>query len=114
MNRTAQIETLIHSLSDLTAILDLDPNCQWRSHFLSSSVMAEEVRLRSFSQDDLNELSGSVRHVFGGMGSFSDYCPLKQDMKTKSWHPIPGMERLTDVSNAVYESALQLMVVGKY
>ena len=110
MNRAAQLDTLAASLMELTEVLSFDPRCQWRRHFELCLATARQLRATEFSQIQLNELSGSVRSVFGGMGSFNDYAPvsLAQD---GSVSVIPGMERLDQIAGQVHENALALMVV---
>jgi hypothetical protein len=64
-----------------------------------------------FTQSELNELSGSVNHVYGGAGSFGDYAPARA--KTDgTFGTIPGMDRFSEVSGNVYTSALALRIVG--
>ena len=76
MNRSEQLDTLVASLSELIVILSFDPRCQWLSHFEKCLSDANYLRADGFTQNQLNELSGSVRSVFGGMGSFNDYAPV--------------------------------------
>ena len=111
MDRTTQLEALIESLSELTEMLALDSSCQWSRHFERCLVGARELRSNGFEQSDLNELSGSVRFVYGGMGSFNDYAPVAAD-DTGLFIVIRGMESLGVVANQVYERALNLMVTG--
>jgi hypothetical protein len=111
MDRTAQLDALIESLSELTKMLALDSSCQWSRHFEHCLVGARELRSNGFKQNDLNELSGSVRFVYGGMGSFNDYAPVAADAPG-SFIVIRGMENLEVVANQVYERALNLMVTG--
>jgi hypothetical protein len=109
MNRSRQLDTLIASLSALVAVLSLDPRCQWRKHFEECLFSANCLKTSGSAQSQLNELSGSVRSVFGGMGSFNDYAPLSAN-PNGSFHVIHGMERLDQSASAVYENALALMV----
>jgi len=46
------------------------------------------------------------------MGSFSDYVPTLETGNGK-FVTIPGMERLEDLAGQVYNSALELRVVGR-
>lgn len=101
-DRRAQLGKLQAHLQTLVALLRLDSGCQWTGHFESCLSHARQLASSSPSQDELNALSGSVMHVFGGMGSFNDYAPW-QNGKV-----IRGMEALTEAGAAVYESALDL------
>lgn len=110
MSRSAQLDTLAVSLMELTEVLSLDPRCQWRRHFEQCLSTTRQLRATEFSQNQLNELSGSVRSVFGGMGSFNDYAPVAV-AQGGSVSVIRGMERLDQIAGQVHESALALMVV---
>jgi hypothetical protein len=111
MDRTTQLDALIESLSELTELLALDSSCQWRRHFENCLAGARELRSKGFEQSDLNELSGSVRYVYGGMGSFNDYAPVAANA-TGTFSVIRGMDGLEVIANHVYERALNLMVTG--
>ncbi|MFT3799765.1 MAG: hypothetical protein QM766_00970 [Burkholderiaceae bacterium] len=100
-----QLAELATNLAELVGILQHDPSCQWTRHFELCLASIELLAAGNPSQSEINELSGSVMHVFGGMGSFNDYAPW-QNGRT-----IPGMEALTDASAKVYQSALSLRVV---
>ena len=104
-DRRTQLERLEAELVALVEILRLDPRCQWTSHFESCLSGAKLLSAGNPSQDELNELSGSVMYVFGGMGSFNDYAPWQNG------RAIPGMEALTDTAGRVYQSALVLRTV---
>ena len=110
MNRSAQLNTLAVSLMELTEVLSFDPGCQWRRHFEQCLATARQLKATEFSQNQLNELSGSVRSVFGGTGSFNDYAPVTL-AQGGAVSVIPGMERLDQIAGQVHESALALMVV---
>jgi hypothetical protein len=111
MERTNQLDELIEALSKLTEMLTLDSSCQWRRHFEHCLVNARELRSNGFEQSNLNELSGSIRYVYGGMGSFNDYAPIAAD-ETGSFSVIGGMEGMDVIANHVYERALNLMVTA--
>jgi hypothetical protein len=100
-DRRAQLEELQTHLAALVGMLRLDPRCQWTRHFEACLHRAESLA-GGAPQDELNVLSGSVISVFGGMGSFNDYAPWQNGQS------IRGMEALSDVSGAVYQSALAL------
>jgi hypothetical protein len=104
-DRRSQLADLIENLAGLVDILRHDPKCQWTRHFESCLASSKLLAATGVNQSELNELSGSVMHVFGGMGSFNDYAPW-QNGRT-----IPGMETLTDVAGNVYQAALALRAV---
>jgi hypothetical protein len=110
-NRPAQLQNLVLHLSDLTRLLSLDPNCQWSRHFSECLSTAKWLSSAGASQRQLNQLSGSVMSVFGGMGSFNDYAPVRP-IKNGTFSVIPGMESFTEVSGRVYDSAVALRVIG--
>jgi hypothetical protein len=104
-DRRAQLEDLQTHLTALVLMLRLDSRCQWTRHFEACLHRAESLAAGTPEQDELSTLSGSVMNVFGGMGSFNDYAPWQNGRN------IPGMEALSDVSGAVYHSALALRSV---
>jgi hypothetical protein len=104
-NRSAQLQKLVAHLAALNDVLALDQRCQWRHHFASCLREARSLS-DQISQQKLNELSGSVMSVYGGMGSFNDYVPVIDS--GGSFIPIPGMDSLNEASELVYESALAL------
>lgn len=110
MNRSAQLDSLAVSLMELTQILSFDPQCQWRRHFEQCLATTRQLKATEFPQNQLNELSGSVRSVFGGMGSFNDYAPVTLS-QCGSVSVIRGMEHLDQIAGQVHENALALMVV---
>jgi len=110
-NRREQLEILHARLGELVAILEQDPLCQWRNHFVACQQQAASLLSRDFTQSELNGLSGSVNHVYGGAGSFNDYAPIlaKAD---GTFGIIAGMDSFSELSGNVYSSALALRVVG--
>lgn len=110
-NRREQLETLHAHLSELVAVLAQDPLCQWRKHFVACQQRAASLLSLGFTQSELNELSGSVNHVYGGSGSFNDYAPV-QAKADGTFGVITGMEGFSEQSGNVYASALALRVVG--
>jgi len=101
-DRRAQLASLQRHLRALIALLRLDPECPWTRHFESCLSRAELLANGAPDQKALNALSGSVMHVFGGMGSFNDYAPWRHGQV------IRGMEALDAASGAVYDAALEL------
>jgi hypothetical protein len=110
-NRPAQLQNLVAHLDDLTRLLSLDAQCQWSRHFAECLSTAKWLSSAGASQQQLNQLSSSVMSVFGGMGSFNDYAPVRPIGNGK-FAVISGMEELTDVSGRVYDSAVALRAIG--
>jgi len=110
-NRREQLETLHAHLGELVVVLAQDPLCQWRKHFMACQQRAASLLSIGFTQGELNELSGSINHVYGGAGSFSDYAPARAKADG-TFGAIAGMDRFSELSGNVYTSALALRVVG--
>ncbi|MDO1530503.1 hypothetical protein QMK61_16825 [Fulvimonas sp. R45] len=111
-NRREQLETLHAHLGELIAVLAQDPACQWRAHFAACQQRAASLLNLGFTQSELNELSGSVNHVYGGSGSFNDYAPVRAKADG-TFSVITGMDGFSKLSSNVYASALALRVVGE-
>jgi hypothetical protein len=62
--------------------------------------------------DELNELSVSVKAVYGGSGSFSDYSMWSTSGPSSL--PSPLNDELDRLGREVYDRALALRVVGTY
>jgi hypothetical protein len=110
-NRHEQLEILHAHLGELVSVLAQDPLCQWRKHFVACQQQAAALLSHGFTQSVLNELSGSVNHVYGGAGSFNDYVPVRAQADG-TFGFIAGMDGLNELSGNVYDSALALRVVG--
>ena len=110
-NRQKQLEDLHAYLGELVVVLAQDQACQWRGHFASCQQRAARFLSHGFTQNELNELSGSVNHVFGGSGSFSDYAPVMQK-PDGTFSIVAGMESFDELAAKVYDSALALRVIG--
>ena len=111
--RRQQLALLVESLRRLVAILRLDSACRWRTHFEAQLAQAEHLLADGFEPEQLHALSSSVCHVYGGMGSFSDYFPGYYDPATGRCTLVPGTEDFSAASGAVYEQAQELRVVGR-
>lgn len=108
MNKSHQLHKLEMSLKRLVTILNLDPRCQWRHHFDSCLAQTQTLVRTGASQSELNSLSSSVIHVFGGMGSFTDYAPIKYNEESASFTLIAGAEDFANAADQVHEHALAL------
>tara|TARA_B100000614_G_scaffold255651_1_gene273015 strand:+ start:2024 stop:2383 length:360 start_codon:yes stop_codon:yes gene_type:complete len=109
--RKKQLDKLIQALEHLCIHLRLDKGCPWIDHFENQLEKAKSLTNSQFSQNDLNELSSSIRSVYGGMGSFNDYYnPSFSKQRNKI---IKQLGSSVDLSEHVYEYALELKVIGK-
>jgi hypothetical protein len=113
MNGEKQLEKLITSLGELVTILSNDPSCQWQKNFSTALSRAKQLKSVGYDQNDLNELSNSIREVFCGSDSFNDYLPGTFDSTTNEFTMYSGMEQLVKVSGIVHDCTLELMVIDK-
>ncbi|MCW4455688.1 hypothetical protein OK348_12920 [Flavobacterium sp. MXW15] len=112
MERHQQLGRLEKHLEQLIAMLSLDPLCNWGRHFESCLATTRELLAHGFTQQQLNELSGSTMCVYGGAGSFNDYAPVTRIGSGGALELISGMEDVDTLAGKVYQSALALRVVG--
>ena len=112
--RLDQLTSLRDALQRLVEVLECDPDCQWRNHFANCLEEAQYLLIHGFEQSALNDLSGSIRQVYGGSGSFSDYAPLGYDPESGTWKLLPGAEAFSEASGEVYRWADELRVIGKH
>jgi len=109
MSQLSTLDQLVDALVRLVALLALDPACQWTRHFASELERARQLREGMISSRELAELSASIRHVFGGMGSFNDYAPAVYDSATRRYVVVPGTEDFDSVRCEVFDLALALI-----
>lgn len=112
MTRSAELESLVGSLGRLVDLLRLDSSCQWLQHFETCLRRAQQLLETRFIQASLDELSSSVMSVYGGMGSFNDYAPMRFDPISGRYSHLPGAETFDDVATRVYEDAIALRTSG--
>jgi hypothetical protein len=112
--RRRQLVALESALRELVGLLRLDRRCRWTSHFAIALDRAEALLADGFTQADLDDLSSSIRHLYGGAGTFGDYTPGRWNPATGRLDPIPGMDRLEPSSSEVYRLADDLRVTGRY
>jgi hypothetical protein len=109
MKNDELVQKLQDSLQRLTALLRLDPECQWTSKFESAIAVCQKLKVNGCSQSDLGALSNSITYVYQGMGSFNDYAPTTYDRKSGRCSPIPGTEDYESVAAEVFERAKSLI-----
>ncbi|WP_139164018.1 DUF6966 domain-containing protein [Desulfoluna spongiiphila] len=108
--RKNQLDKLIQSLEHLCIHLRLDEDCPWIDHFERQLENAKSLSNSKFTQKELSDLSSSIRSVYGGMGSFNDYYNPNYTKHRNEVMKLLGSS--TDLSERVYEYALELMVIG--
>ncbi|MCZ4374317.1 hypothetical protein O4H50_21240 [Vibrio diazotrophicus] len=108
-SRKSELKRLILALEHLCVHLRLDDKCVWTAHFEQQLICAQQLDKNGFTQADLNELSSSVRSVYGGMGSFNDYYNPNYSIQRSLI--IKQLGSSPELSSRVYEFALDLMVV---
>ncbi|VXC07759.1 conserved hypothetical protein [Pseudomonas sp. 8AS] len=108
--RTQQLEELQKALMPLCELLRLDKPTYWLAHFEHCLQTTDQFLAHGFDQTSLNELSISVRNVFGGMGSFNDYVPPMKTKESSAWYQ--KYDNPENIIGLVYSNALNLMVVG--
>ena len=108
-SRKSELKRLILALEHLCIYLRLDDKCVWTAHFEQQLIYAQQLDKNGFSQADLNELSSSVRSVYGGMCSFNDY--YNPNYLSQRSSIIKQLGSSAELPSRVYECALDLMVV---
>lgn len=112
MDKLSILDQLIDALTSLVALLALDSGCQWERQIESGLATALDLKDAEIGTTDLVALSASVRHVYGGMGSFNDYAPVIYDAATRRYARIPGTEDFDDIRGRVFDLALALIAVA--
>ncbi|MCG1046298.1 hypothetical protein IHE31_06155 [Mycetohabitans rhizoxinica] len=112
MNKFSTLDQLADTLLRLVNLLTLDPSCQWVHKFKLDLEQANRLKAMSFNSSDLAKLSASIRHVYGGMGSFNDYEPTWYDSATGRYVPIKGTEDFDMLRKKVFDLAIALITVG--
>ncbi|MGE8359479.1 DUF6966 domain-containing protein [Pseudomonas sp.] len=107
--RPQQLEALQAALTSLCELLQLDKPTHWLEHFERCLHTTGHLLTHGFDQEALNDLSCSVRQVFGGMGSFNDYAPVMNTRESSAWYRQHGSPAA--IAQLVYDGALCLMVV---
>ena len=110
MTRKDQLELLITDLREMVALIERDPSCRWIAKFRIDMANAGQLAATSFDQDDLANLSSSIRSVYGGMGSFNDYLPARYDPITGRCVSFPWADQFDRLRTSVFDRALVLVV----
>ena len=103
--RHGQLVRLIETLRDVLAILRCDDQCQWTHQFEQLLRTAKKLAADGFTQDQLDDFSRSVCHVFDKYrGGFFQYRPPAN---------LPEIENFETFARVAYDRALELRVVGR-
>jgi hypothetical protein len=104
--RRGQLARLTETLGDVLSILRLDPLCQWTPQFEQFLERAQQLAKDAFTQDELDEFSRSVCHVFDSHRSeFAQYHPPPH---------LPRADNFETFARATHERALELRVIGHH
>ena len=100
-------------LSDLKSAIDqlclhlkIDKSCIWTAHFEKQLKQIQDLIEYGYVEENLYELSSSIRSVYGGMGSFNDYYNPHQSKERNELIKQYGSSR--DLSSKVYDLAIKL------
>jgi hypothetical protein len=108
MTKEKILQELRDALERLVTVLRLDPTCQWLRAFEENLECARQLLVKGFNDSDATRLSNSIRYVFQGSGSFTDYAPGKYNPATGRYSPIPGAEEFESIAEKVFNLANQL------
>ena len=111
MNRLKTLEHLSEALLRLVGLLALDPRCQWTHKFELNLQWANHLKTTPQYENELTDLSASIRHMYGGMGSFNDYEPAIYDPITGHYIRIHGTENFEELRIKVFDLALELISI---
>lgn len=109
MNRKETLKQLCEALRDLVGLLRLDKRCRWTDKFERDLDQASQLLKNGFSDQDIENLSTSIRYVYQGSGSFNDYGPGTYNPKTGRYDATHDTENFEAVSQRVYDLALKLL-----
>jgi hypothetical protein len=110
MTREDELELLIADLREMVALIEMDPLCRWTAKFRMDLANASQLLANSFNQDDLANLTSSIRSVYGGVGSFNDYLPGRYDPTTGHCVSFPWADQFDRLSTSVFDRALALVI----
>ncbi|AZZ98454.1 hypothetical protein [Pseudoalteromonas sp. R3] len=94
------------AIEQLCLHLKIDKSCIWTDHFERQLKQINDLIEYGYVEENLYELSSSVRAVYGGMGSFNDYYYPHQSKERNELIKKYGSSR--DLSSKVYDLALKL------
>lgn len=100
---------LANALEQLNAMLSLDATSKWAGLFRHAAEVAKQMSDLPFDPSESARFSASIRHVFGGVGSFNDYEPMQFDPSSGRYITINGTEGFDALRRKVYELATALI-----
>ncbi|MBK7546075.1 MAG: hypothetical protein IPO76_10180 [Elusimicrobia bacterium] len=98
------LDDLIIELEKMVTMLRRDTSASWTRGFEGFLAEALDLKKAGYPGDGVRGLCGSVRSVYGGMGSFNDYFPQGG---------VSG-EEFERVSTRIYELANEIRVISSY
>lgn len=93
-------------IEQLLLHLKTDESCIWTSHFEKQFKQVNDLIEYGYVEENLYELSISIRAAYGGMGSFNDYYNPSQSKERNELIKLYGSSR--DLSSKVYDLAVKL------
>ncbi len=77
MDKQKELEYLKSELERVLFFLRQDIDCRWTSRFEKCLSNTKYLLKHGHDKSLLIDLQQQITDVFGGMGSFNDYCPPK-------------------------------------
>jgi len=105
---------LVASLEAITAIMKLDPQCEWGAEFEDFLRRGKTIVKNGSNEIPVRELCVSIRSIFSGKSPFNEYSPMSFDPKTGRYTPIPGTEDYGAVIKRVYDLSEEIRTIGSY
>lgn len=94
------------AIEQLCMHLKTDESCIWTNHFEKQLKQVNDLIEYGYVEENLYELSSSIRAVYGGMGSFNDYYNPHQSKERNELIKLYGSSG--DISSRVYDLAVKL------
>lgn len=94
------------AIEQLCLHLKTDDSCIWTNHFEKQLKLVNDLIEYGYVEENLYELSSSIRAVYGGMGSFNDYYNPQQSKERSKLIKLYGSS--SDLSSKVYDLAVKL------
>ncbi len=94
------------AISRLCMHLKIDKSCIWTAHFEKQISHIQDLIEYGYVEENLYELSSSIRSVYGSMGSFNDYYNPHQSKERNALIKQYGSS--SDLASNVYDLAIKL------
>jgi hypothetical protein len=105
MTKEKTLQELHGAIERLVSVLRLDPSCHWVRAFEDNLEFSRQLLVKGFNDSDASRLSKSIRGVFQGSGSFSNYAPGKYSPEPGRYPPIPGADDFETITERVFDLA---------